>query len=69
MVLICSYNPHSNFIQTHMDSIEKVIDSLSARYENFIIIVDFHAEESDTTIKDFCGIYKRCNMLQKSRQT
>ena len=44
-VLCCSYNPHSNFIETHMDSIGKVIDSLSARYENFILIVDFNAEE------------------------
>ena len=64
MVLICSYNPHSNFIETHMDSIEKVIDSLSARYENFIIIVDFHAEESDTTVKDFCDIYSFKNLIK-----
>ena len=28
-VLRCSYNPHSNFIETHMDSIRKVLDSLS----------------------------------------
>ena len=35
-VLCCSYSPHNNFIETHMDSIGKVIDSLSARCENFI---------------------------------
>ena len=28
-VLRCSYSPHSNFIETHMDSIRKVLDSLS----------------------------------------
>ena len=56
-VLCCSYNPHNNFIETHMESIGKVLDSLSARYENFILIGDFNAEESDTTIKDFCDIY------------
>ena len=32
-----------------MDSIGKVIDALSARYEQFILIGDFNAEESDTT--------------------
>ena len=36
-----------------MNSIGKVIDSLSARYENFILSGNFNAEESDTTIKDF----------------
>ena len=36
-----------------MDIIGKVIDSLSAIYGNFILIGDFNAEESDTTIKDF----------------
>ena len=45
-----SYNPHNNFIETHMDSIEKVIDTLSARYENFILIDDFNGELSDNTI-------------------
>ena len=44
-------------METHMDSIGKLLDSLSARYENFILIGDFNAEKSDTTIKDFCDIY------------
>ena len=40
-----------------MNNIGKVIDSLSARYENFILIGNFNAEGSDTTSKDFCNIY------------
>ena len=40
-----------------MDSNGKVLDLLSARYENFILIGDINAEESDTTIKDFRDIY------------
>ena len=63
-VLCCSYNPHSNFIDTHMDSTGKVIDSLSARFENFILIGDFNAEESDTTVKDFCDIYGFKNLIK-----
>ena len=47
-----------------MDSIGKVLDSLSARYENFILIGDFNAEESDTTIKDFCDIYGVKNLIK-----
>ena len=56
-VLCCSYNPHNNFIGTHVDSIGKAIDSLSARYENFILIRGFNTEESDTIILEFCNIY------------
>ena len=63
-VLCCSYNPHSNFIETHMDTIGKVINSLSARYENFVLISDFNAEESDTSIKDFCNIYSFTNLIK-----
>ena len=62
-VLCCSNNPHSNFIETHMDSIGKVLDSLSARYKNFILIGDFNAEESDATIKDFCDIDSFKNLI------
>ena len=56
-VSCCSYNPHNNFIGTHVDSIGKAIDSLFARYENFILIGGFNTEESDITILEFCNIY------------
>ena len=65
-VLYCSYNPHNNFIETNMDSIGKVIDSLSARYENFILIGDFNVEESDTITKDFCDIYSFIDLIKDS---
>ena len=47
-----------------MDTIGKVIDSLSARYENFVLISDFNGEESDTSIKDFCNIYSFTNLIK-----
>ena len=47
-----------------MESTGKVLGSLSARYENFILIGDFNAEESDTTIKDFCDIYGVKNLIK-----
>ena len=46
-----------------MDSNGKVIDSLSARYEKFILIGDFNAEPG-TTIKDFCDIYSFKNLIK-----
>ena len=47
-----------------MDSIGKVLDSLSGRYENFILIGGFNAEESNTTIKAFCDIYSSKNLIK-----
>ena len=35
----------------------KAIDSLSSRYENFLLIGDFNAEVSDVSMKEFCDIY------------
>ena len=36
-----------------MKCIGKNIDSLSSRYENFLLIGDFNAEVSDMSMKDF----------------
>ena len=46
-----------------MDSIGKVFESRFARFKNFILIGDFNAEESDTTIKDFYDIYSFKNLI------
>ena len=40
-----------DIIETQVDSIGKVIGSLSARHKDFILIGDFNAKESDITIK------------------
>ena len=47
-----------------MDSAGKAIDSLSARYKNFILIINFNAEEIDTITKDFCDIYSFLNLIK-----
>ena len=41
-----------------MESIKKVINSLSTSCENSILIGDFNATKSDTSIKDFCSFEK-----------
>ena len=39
-----------------MESMDKVVDSLSSKYENFFIIGDFYAQKSDTSVKEFSVI-------------
>ena len=40
-----------------MERLGKAVDSLSSKYENFLIIGDFNAQASDTSVKDFCDVY------------
>ena len=47
-----------------MDRAGKTIDSLSARYKNFILIDNFNAEAFDTITKDFCDIYSHINVIK-----
>ena len=48
-----------------MKCIGKNIDSLSSRYENFLLIGDFNAEVSDMFMKDFCNIYSFKNLIKE----
>ena len=41
-LLVYCYNPHKSFSKDSLTIISKEIDSLSSRYENFLIIGDFN---------------------------
>ena len=64
-VIGCSYNPHNAGISSHMNCMGKAIDSLSSRYENFLLIGDFNAEVSDVSMKEFCDIYSFKNLIKE----
>ena len=49
-VISCSYNSHNETIFPHMESMGKAADSLSSKYENFLITVDFNAQASDSFV-------------------
>ena len=48
-----------------MISIDKAVDSLYSKFENFLIIVDFIAQTSDTSVKDFCNIYSFKHLIKE----
>ena len=39
----CSYNPHKNNIENHLDIISRSLDTHSIKYENIILLGDFNA--------------------------
>ena len=56
---------HNAEISSHMNCMGKAIDSLSSRYENFLLIGDFNAEVSDVSMKEFCDIYSFKNLIKE----
>ena len=44
----CSYNTKHSSIESHLDSLFKSIDSLSSKYDNFILLSDFNSCMEDS---------------------
>ena len=55
---ICSYNPKHSSVESHLDCLSKSIDSLSPKYDNFVLLGDFNSYMEDSPIKTFGEIYK-----------
>ena len=56
-LLSCSYNPKFSLIQSHLNSLSKVLDFYSSKYENFIVMGDFNVECSNEYLDNFCQCY------------
>ena len=61
----CSYNPKHSSIESHLDSLSKSIDSLSSKYDNFILLGDFNSCIEDSPMKTFAEIYKLRNLIKE----
>ena len=64
-LLNCSYNPKHSSIESHLDSLSKSIDSLSSKYDNFILLGDFNSCIEDSPMKTFAEIYKLRNLIKE----
>ena len=56
-LLLCSYNPHKNMIDNHLNAIGRQLDSLSEKYENILLLGDFNSELTEDSMQGFCNIY------------
>ena len=50
-----SYNPYLQLIDKHLTHIGKGLDSLSSKYDDYILMGDFNAELSNNFVDSFCG--------------
>ena len=53
----CSYNRNENNIKNHVESVSRILDALSTKYENALFLSNFSACVDDETLEDFCSSY------------
>ena len=49
-----------------MENIGKDVDSIYSEYENFLIIGDFNAQASDSSVEDFYDICSFKHLIKES---
>ena len=64
-LISCSYNPHTKFIEQHLCHLGKGLDSLSSKFENFILLGDFNAEVTNSFMANFCETYNVSSLIKK----
>ena len=55
-LLIDCYNPHKDIIQNCLNSIGNILNELSIKYENIILLGDFNSEMCEDSMQAFCNI-------------
>ena len=64
-LISCSYNPHLQFIDKHLAHIGNGLDSLSSKYDDYILMGNFAAELSNNFVDNFCGSYSLKSLIKK----
>ena len=62
--MLCLYRPPSQSQTYFFDEIEKSLDSLSSKFENFVLLGDLNCEINDNTQNDFMDGYNLTNLVK-----
>ena len=60
-----SYSPELSSIESHLGSFSKSVDSLSSKYNNFVLLGDFNSCMGDFPMKTFGENYKLRNFIKE----
>ena len=63
----CSYNPHKNNIENHLDIISRSLDTHSTKYENIVHLGDFNVCIDDEALKTFCKSYSFNSLIKQPK--
>ena len=61
----CSYNPHKNLIDNHLDALSKYLDLYSSKYEKVLILGDFNAGIEEKHMKCICDNYNLKSLIKQ----
>lgn len=61
----CSYNPHTNLIEDHLNHVRRNIDYFLSEYGNFIVLGDFNAEMNNHFMEEFCHSYNLKHLIKE----
>ena len=64
-VLFCIYRPPSQEQAYFFDELGKAIDHHSEKYENFMLVGDFNAVETDQEVIDFMNLFDLKNLVRE----
>lgn len=63
-LLLGTYHPPSQSDSFYFDSIGKAIDFYNNKYDKLILTGDFNAQEEETVLSDFMGLYDLHNLVK-----
>ena len=56
-LLCCYYSPIKNTIKSHIEMLHKGLPLYSSKYENFIVLGDFHVGIDNSAMTVLCDMY------------
>ena len=65
----CSYNPHRNNINAHLDRLSKSLDVFSSNYDKLLLLGDFNVGVDENHMKSFCENYDLKSLIKQLHVT
>ena len=61
----CSYNPNTNNISNHLQTISTSLDLYFSQYDNIIVVGDCNAEIGETSMNAFCERFSLSTLIKE----